>query len=208
MSEKAAVIKGHGHVTPNADGSRTRCGGPTICKVCKAELAALKQPSEGGDEAALRTAVAQAVEYLDVSGMESICSGSVMHQRLKAALSSAPNHSEQALQMVHAWNLAADALPACGKSVLAYYLNSHGKGRRIRAEYVKSWTVQTDDLSDPDTECVDYSEQEDAYYISQGWYELIDNWDEYGRIAVHEGVITHWQELPAAPSAGSQEQGE
>ncbi|MFI8384862.1 hypothetical protein [Pseudomonas sp. NPDC079086] len=46
MSEKAAVIKGHGHVTPNADGSRTRCGGPTICKVCKAELAALKaQPS-------------------------------------------------------------------------------------------------------------------------------------------------------------------
>lgn len=106
------------------------------------------------------------------------------------------------------WSLAADELPSCGKPVLAYYLNSHGKGRRIRAEYVKAWTVQADDLSDPDTECVEYSEKEDAYYIRQGWYELIDNWDEYGRIAVHEGVITHWQELPAAPSAGSQEQGE
>jgi hypothetical protein len=46
MSEKAAVIKGHGHVTPNADGYLARCGGPTICKVCKAELATLKaQPS-------------------------------------------------------------------------------------------------------------------------------------------------------------------
>lgn len=113
---------------------------------------------------------------------------------------SAPSHGEQ----VREWNLSADGLPACGKPVLAYYLNSHGKGRRIRAEYVKAWTVQADDLSDPDTECVEYSEQEDAYYIRQGWYELIDNWDEYGRIAVHEGVITHWQELPAAPSAGSQ----
>lgn len=105
--------------------------------------------------------------------------------------------------LLPAWNLSAAVLPACGKPVLAYYLNSHGKGRRIRAEYVKSWTVQVDDLSDPDTECVDYSEQDDAYYIREGWYELIDNWDEYSRIAVHEGVITHWQELTPAPSADS-----
>lgn len=35
-------LKGHGHVTPNADGFLARCGGPSICKVCKAELAALK----------------------------------------------------------------------------------------------------------------------------------------------------------------------
>lgn len=35
-------LKGHGHVTPNADGFLARCGGPSICKVCKAEIAALK----------------------------------------------------------------------------------------------------------------------------------------------------------------------
>lgn len=29
----------HGHVTPNADGSRARCGGPAFCKDCQSELA-------------------------------------------------------------------------------------------------------------------------------------------------------------------------
>ena len=35
----------HGHVTPNADGNRARCGGPTVCKVCMAELAHLQAKS-------------------------------------------------------------------------------------------------------------------------------------------------------------------
>lgn len=30
---------GHGHVTPNADGSLVRCGGPAICSVCALEQA-------------------------------------------------------------------------------------------------------------------------------------------------------------------------
>ena len=34
-------MNGHGHVTPNADGSRARCGGPGICPVCNGERAAL-----------------------------------------------------------------------------------------------------------------------------------------------------------------------
>jgi hypothetical protein len=41
----------HGHVTPNADGSKARCGGPGICPVCSQE-AALQQgePYKGGTE--------------------------------------------------------------------------------------------------------------------------------------------------------------
>ncbi len=38
---------GHGHVVPNSDGSRARCGGPAMCSVCAGELAAQqsdKQP--------------------------------------------------------------------------------------------------------------------------------------------------------------------
>jgi hypothetical protein len=50
MSDKTENARPHGHVTPNADGYRTRCGGPKICKVCMQELAALKQPSAGVDE--------------------------------------------------------------------------------------------------------------------------------------------------------------
>lgn len=32
---------GHGHVTPNPDGTKAKCGGPAICPVCKAEAEAL-----------------------------------------------------------------------------------------------------------------------------------------------------------------------
>lgn len=30
-------MSGHGHVTPNPDGSKARCGGPAICPTCAIE---------------------------------------------------------------------------------------------------------------------------------------------------------------------------
>ncbi len=42
----AAPRKGHGHVIPNADGSRTRCGGPRICHVCQREAATLSKKDD------------------------------------------------------------------------------------------------------------------------------------------------------------------
>jgi hypothetical protein len=30
-------VAGHGHVTPNADGTKARCGGPMLCKECAVE---------------------------------------------------------------------------------------------------------------------------------------------------------------------------
>ena len=33
---------GHGHVWPNVDGSKARCGGPAICRACAVDLAALQ----------------------------------------------------------------------------------------------------------------------------------------------------------------------
>ena len=35
-------MAGHGHVIPNEDGSKARCGGPMICDQCAKELAAQK----------------------------------------------------------------------------------------------------------------------------------------------------------------------
>lgn len=32
---------GHGHVTPNADGTKARCGGPSICHECARDAAQL-----------------------------------------------------------------------------------------------------------------------------------------------------------------------
>lgn len=42
-------MKGHGHVIPNADGSKARCGGPKICSVCAKELASHPKCEPCGD---------------------------------------------------------------------------------------------------------------------------------------------------------------
>jgi hypothetical protein len=33
-------MTGHGHVVPNANGVKARCGGPALCSTCNRELAA------------------------------------------------------------------------------------------------------------------------------------------------------------------------
>ena len=44
----------------------------------------------------------------------------------------------------------------------------------------------------------DYSEEDDEYYLCEGWYEVIKNWDDYNSVAV-EDFVTHWMPIPAPP---------
>jgi len=91
----------------------------------------------------------------------------------------------------------SERLPEPGKKVLAYYLNSLGKSRTILAEWVPAKTKADDDLTDGDF--AEYDEETDEYYWPEGWYEAIENWDDYGAVFVNEGEITHWQPLPRGP---------
>lgn len=94
-----------------------------------------------------------------------------------------------------AWVACAERMPASGVTVLACYTNRAGNVRRIRAEWVAAKTIE----SDADSEISEYDEATDCYYDPEGWYEKIDNWGDYSRVAVVEGEITHWMPLPAAP---------
>lgn len=50
-----------------------------------------------------------------------------------------------------------------------------------------------------DDDCVsEYNEENDEYYIAEGWYEVIKNWDDYGFVAIDD-FVTHWMPLPEAP---------
>jgi hypothetical protein len=50
-----------------------------------------------------------------------------------------------------------------------------------------------------DDDCVlEYNEEHDEYYIAEGWYEVIKNWDDYGFVAIYD-FVTHWMPLPDAP---------
>ena len=50
-----------------------------------------------------------------------------------------------------------------------------------------------------DDDCIsEYNEENDEFYISEGWYEVIKNWDDYGFVAIGD-FVTHWMPLPEAP---------
>lgn len=87
-------------------------------------------------------------------------------------------------------------LPEAGKKVLATFENSHGKRRIICGHYVPRWTIESDCEEDSYDE---YSDEEDAYFLCEGWYENIENWGDFSSVHVCEGDVTHWMPLPEAP---------
>lgn len=82
-----------------------------------------------------------------------------------------------------------------GLPVLVYYLNQLGKGRSVKAMYADRFAIE----SQCDDEYVEYSEEADEYYMPEGWYECIDNWDEYSFVSITEGTPTHWMPIPEPP---------
>ncbi len=96
-----------------------------------------------------------------------------------------------------AWVPVAERLPDSGKTVLACYRNGAGRVRRIRAVWVAAKTCE----ANPESEIGEYDEASDTYYDPEGWYEKIDNWDDYTAVVVYQGTVTHWMPLPPAPES-------
>jgi len=99
--------------------------------------------------------------------------------------------------VVDNWKSVADGLPTGAKAVLAHYKNSLGNSRIIKAQYMPKFFEEYN--SDSDGLDADYCEESDCYYWPEGWYEKIDNWDDYSAVVVYQGEITHWMPLPASP---------
>lgn len=96
---------------------------------------------------------------------------------------------------VDGWIPVSEKMPDPGVTVLAYYKNSHGLDRRIRATWVAAKTLEA--IGDGDFG--EYDENSDNYYCPEGWYERVDNWDEMSHVFVSEGLISRWMPLPPAP---------
>lgn len=83
------------------------------------------------------------------------------------------------------------------KKIIVCYKNSLGTHRTVFAKYIEKFTEE----STCDTECeTDYCEDDDTFYLKEGWVELIDNWDEFSSVYFDSSnVPTHWMPLPPAP---------
>ena len=107
----------------------------------------------------------------------------------------------QRLLALPQWKPIATA-PKDGTTVLIHYTNCLGNGRTIKAKYLPRFYEES---GCTDGDGVDeYDEANDRYTYREGWWEVIDNWGEFGFVKVHEGEPTHWMMMPIPPrEAGS-----
>ena len=90
----------------------------------------------------------------------------------------------------HGWQ-SIESAPK-GKDILVYYKNCFDKGRMVIACYIEPFTEESDN------DYAEYSEEHDNYFTPEGWYEQIENWDEYSGLLITD-TITHWMPLPTKP---------
>ena len=93
---------------------------------------------------------------------------------------------QQPVQEQVAWQ-PIETAPKTRKKVILFYLNRNNFPRTVMARWLTD-----DEAAETDTDCVG---------LEGGWYECIDNWDDYTEVAIHEGEPTHWMPLPPAPTS-------
>ena len=90
------------------------------------------------------------------------------------------------------WISVNESLP--DKKCLAYYINEMGNKRTVCAKYTKKYSEE----AGSDDDWIEYCDADDTYYYPEGWYEIIDNWDDYNSVTINYQV-THWMPLPSPP---------
>ena len=94
------------------------------------------------------------------------------------------------------WVSVEDRLPKAHKVVIATFKNERGNSRTVCGYYIRRFET----VSEGEDGFEEYCEEKDEYFCCEGWYENIENWDEYTAVHVSEGKITHWMPLPEPPS--------
>ena len=93
------------------------------------------------------------------------------------------------------WISVKDRPPESGKHVLlTCEIRSMKKRYVCDGFYSKAHTLPQGHYPEDDVD-YDYDEDEDEYYLKEGWYEVIHNWDDYSSVVIYDSV-THWMPLP------------
>ena len=100
------------------------------------------------------------------------------------------------------WN--ANTVPkckekTCSDEVLATIERKSGHRYVIKAVYIPYHHCTVEDMGwsmcDGVPDDWEYVEEQDSWWIPQGWYEVADNFEEYEYAAVQDKVIA-WMKLP------------
>ena len=78
-----------------------------------------------------------------------------------------------------------ESAPKTGRKVILFYKNRLNVGRTVIARWLtdeQATEIDADDVG-----------------LEGGWYECIDNWDDFTEVAIHGNEPSHWMPLPAPP---------
>lgn len=98
------------------------------------------------------------------------------------------------------WISVKDRLPEPEQVVLAFceVKPNGGKHQCIGFYVPDNWPSEQSDFN-WEYECYgDYCEEIDDYFVKEGWYERIYNWDDYSAVGIGN-FVTHWMPLPEPP---------
>lgn len=92
------------------------------------------------------------------------------------------------------WISVKDRLPESGDHVL---VNCRlGAGSYVCDAFYAAKKSVLCSRYDYECECdCEYDEEDDEFYLLEGWYEVIKNWGDYSSVVILD-EITHWMPLP------------
>jgi hypothetical protein len=96
------------------------------------------------------------------------------------------------------WRSPRKISPPAGLKVLATYLNRFGNRRVMMAKRVPAKFEECnceDRGCEFDRCCGEYDEDKDCYYVRAGWYEVVENSDEFDFVPI-DGEVDGWKFVP------------
>ena len=106
------------------------------------------------------------------------------------------------------WISVNDRMPASGEvCLLACKVTYCYSGKTYRyvcdGFHADRWKEQGFNGYSED-QAIEYNEETDEYYLLEGWYERINNWDDYSSVVISD-TVTHWMPLPELPKEANHE---
>ena len=151
------------------------------------------------DEIEKRARELLAAEYeregMDTAASTILSGGTTTHDEQTALRAIAA--ALRSVQALSQWK-PIESAPKDGTTVLIHYTNCLGNGRTVKAKYIPRFYEESG-FVDGDGGVDEYDEANDRYTYREGWWEVIDNWGEFGFVKVHEGEPTHWMMMPIPP---------